>query len=531
MIINHHRQLKRKTRAAVAGILAAGLAGVFAPGTFAGHAEHVVVVVFDGLRPDSVTEEDTPTLYKLGHEGTTFANHHPVYPSSTEVNGSALATGGSPQHDGIMANKEYRPDIELLKPIEMEELKAVRKGDQMTNGRYLAMPTVAEMLRRAGRKTVVAGTKPVALLLDRSERSADATGVDVAAGNALPREAFIGGSPATQPYPKVADATKKANRGQDAWTTHVLVDRLWKNEVPAFTMLWLSEPDYAQHGSGPGSAVARDALHSSDENLATVLDALDAAHLRDKTDVLVVSDHGFSTISRTVDVVKVLKAAGFDAFVAFKTKPEKGQILVVPLGGTTLLYVVEHDAEVMGRLVKFLQISDFAGPLFTQPTAEGTFPLSAAGIETSGSPDVVVAMRWTDEKSKTGLPGMIVGTAVKYGPGQGYHASLSRYDMHNTLIACGPDFRSGYIDELPSGNSDVAPTVMWLLGVKPEVAMDGRVLSEAMIGGWPSQSAPETTKIEASREVDGKTWRQYLKITKLGKATYYDAGNATTEAR
>ena len=56
------------------------------------------------------------------------------------------------------------------------------------------------------------------------------------------------------------DAKVAANAAQDAWTTRVLVKKLWANGLPAFTTLWLSEPDYAQHGAGPGSTVARAAL-------------------------------------------------------------------------------------------------------------------------------------------------------------------------------------------------------------------------------------------------------------------------------
>jgi len=56
-------------------------------------AEHVVLVVWDGMRPDFVSPQYTPTLYELAQKGTFFANHHPVYVSSTEVNGT-YATGG-----------------------------------------------------------------------------------------------------------------------------------------------------------------------------------------------------------------------------------------------------------------------------------------------------------------------------------------------------------------------------------------------------------------------------------------------------
>src|SRR6266446_4816445 len=54
---------------------------------------HVVVVVWDGMRPDFVSERNTPALWKLAREGVIFRNHHAVYPSATNVNGTALSTG------------------------------------------------------------------------------------------------------------------------------------------------------------------------------------------------------------------------------------------------------------------------------------------------------------------------------------------------------------------------------------------------------------------------------------------------------
>src|SRR5260370_37518760 len=103
------------------------LGGFFSPTVFAaGKAEHVVVVVWDGLRPDFVTEQFTPTLYKLGREGVVFQNHHAVYLSATEVNGTALATGAYPAHSGILANRELRSRINPLKPIGTEARESVR---------------------------------------------------------------------------------------------------------------------------------------------------------------------------------------------------------------------------------------------------------------------------------------------------------------------------------------------------------------------------------------------------------------------
>src|ERR1051326_7041000 len=98
-------------------------------GRAAGAADHIVLMVWDGMRPDFITESNTPTLYQLAREGGFFANHHPVYPSATEVNGTALSTGAYPAHSGIVANKEYRPLISVLKAVSTESLEAVRRGD------------------------------------------------------------------------------------------------------------------------------------------------------------------------------------------------------------------------------------------------------------------------------------------------------------------------------------------------------------------------------------------------------------------
>src|SRR5712675_2012595 len=128
---------------------------------------HVVVVVWDGMRPDFVTEQNTPTLWKLAREGITFRNHHPVYPSATNVNGTAMVTGVYPGKSGIIANYVYRPDIDAHDAIAVESPAVVKKGDQLSNGKYISVPTVAELVQRAGGRTAVASAKTVGLLLDR----------------------------------------------------------------------------------------------------------------------------------------------------------------------------------------------------------------------------------------------------------------------------------------------------------------------------------------------------------------------------
>jgi arylsulfatase A-like enzyme len=246
--------------------------------------------------------------------------------------------------------------------------------------------------------------------------------------------------------------------------------------------------------------------------------------------VFVVSDHGFSTIERSVDLRKILDDAGFTAKTEFSDEPNPGDIMLVGNGGSVLFYVINHDAPAIRRLVEFLQQSNFAGVIFTKKAMEGTFALEQAKIESDHAPDVVMAFRWNEEKNQFGVPGMIDADWQR-GAGKGTHATLSRFDMHNTLIAAGPDFRHGHVDDLPSGNVDLAPTILRILGITPTQRLDGRILSEAMVNKDAATLKPETGKIEATRDFSAGTWRQSLQISRVGSTEYLDEGNGRFEMK
>jgi arylsulfatase A-like enzyme len=505
------------------------LSSFFSPLVFAaGKAEHIVVVVWDGLRPDFVTEQFTPTLYKLGREGVVFQNHHAVYLSATEVNGTALATGAYPAHSGILANKEFRPSINPLKPIGTEARESVRQGDQLTGGHYLNQPTLAEILQSQGRKTVIAGAKPVVLLHDRAERGDDdAVGINLFAGGTLPNGTLERITKLLGPFPALEQTKVK----RDDWTTRTLVGPLWDGGVPPFSLLWLSEPDYSQHETGPGSATSLAVLKNSDHNLALVLEKLEAKGLRAKTDIFVVSDHGFSTISGIADVAGALTKAGFKAAREFKTPPAKDDILAVGNGGSVLLYITGHDPELTRKVVEFLQGEAFTGVLFTRQSLPGTFALETVGLNSPAAPDVVISLRWSAEKNVAGTPGLVVCDEAGRVAGQGMHVTLSPFDMHNTLIAAGPDFRHGVVNLLPTGNVDIAPTVLWVFGIKPPKPMDGRIMTEALTGTGTIDQASETSRLEARQEHEKFVWQQYLKITKVNGVSYIDEGNGSATPR
>ena len=487
-------------------------------------SRHVVVVVWDGMRPDFVTEQNTPTLWKLAREGVTFRDHHSVYPSATMVNGTALVTGIYPGKNGIIANHAYRPAIDPRHAVDVELPPVVKKGDEVSEGKYISVPTIAELVQRAGGRSVIATAKTVGLLLDRQAGvGAGKDCVTLFADNSLPARIVGLISEKNGAFPS-------AHLQRDSWTTKALTEVLWKDGVPAVSILWLGEPDLTQHESAPGAPGALAAIKSADENLAAVLSALNQRDARGTTDVFVVSDHGFSTIARSIDLRKILNDAGFAAKTEFENEPKPGDIMLAGNGGSVLFYVTGHDATVTRRLVEFLQQSDFAGVIFTKESMEGTFDLRQATIQNDHAPDVVMAFRWNDSKNQFGIPGMIDADWQR-AAGKGTHATLSRFDMHNMLIAAGPDFRQGEVDDLPTGNVDLAPTILRILGITPPQRLDGRIVSESMTNASPAKPNVETKTIEATRDSPVGRWRQSLKVSRVGSTTYLDEGNGEFQKR
>src|SRR5439155_5310718 len=378
-----------------------------------------------------VSEQNTPALWKLSREGVTFRNHHAVYPSATMVNGTALVTGVYPGKNGVIANHVYLPDIDLHHTVDVELPPVVKKGDEVSGGKYISVPTFAQLVQRAGERTIIATAKTVGFLLDRqvpdlssnvngaasplgeggrmkvrgstmrvskkastltqpsplrrerrttsdnedrSEAVSANNSVTLFAGKSLPAEILRSITAALGPLPL-------GHLQHDSLTKKALTDCFWKEGVPAFSMLWLGEPDLTQHETAPGSKSALTAIKSADANLAAVLAALDQRKARGTTDVFVVSDHGFSTIQRSVDLRKILSDAGFAAKTEFKEEPKPGDIMLARNGGSVLFYIIGHDEALIRRLVGFLQQSDFAGAIFTKEPMQGTFGLGQANID------------------------------------------------------------------------------------------------------------------------------------------------------
>jgi arylsulfatase A-like enzyme len=444
----------------------------------------------------------------LARDGVSFARHHAVFPTVTRVNAASMMTGRHPGGHGLLGNtlvmRDWDPHRAI--PALAPELRAVAEA----TGRVLLAPTLGEMLRPHGLTfgTVVGGTSGNAYV---QHPRADQVGgailhpeFTLPGGHHAPMVARCGAWP----------AKRSPDLPRIRLTADVLVDYLLPEVDPDVALVWFPEPDTSQHAAGVGSAPAVEALTAADAALGRILGEL--GRRGSAPDVLVVSDHGYSTIARRIQLEDVVREAGFPPGSA------PGGVTVAANGGAALFYVHESAATTLDRLTRWLVAQPWTGALVAgrpEGATLGLLPGDRLGLGGPRAADVVLSFRWDSTETLNGFVGS--ADSAEGAPGLGTHGSGSPHELRCTLIAAGPSFREGIVSELPSGNVDVTPTVLRLLGVTTDVHLDGRPLVEAFRAAprpSPIASTPEIH--EATCELGGVRRLHRAVVERVGPARY-----------
>ena len=161
-----------------------------------------------------------------------------------------------------------------------------------------------------------------------------------------------------------------------------------------------------------------------------------------------------------------------------------GAIVVAANAGSDYLFVPDGNIETVKAAVVSLQSRLQFGAIFVSDKygeIAGTLPMSLIKTETSGNgraPDIIVSFSYDENVAVAGKSGVSYASSVNR---RGDHGSFSPTDTHISLLAHGPDFKSGLYDTLPTANVDIAPTVARILKFSmPDV--QGRVLDESLRG-------------------------------------------------
>ena len=563
---------------------------------------NVVLFVADGMRPGMATPATAPAMLALMKDGVRFANTHSVFPTVTTPNAASLATGHMPGDHGDFSNTIYSsfpvPGAGASLTPFLESDSVLGDVDEHFAGDYLDEVTILKAARDAGFSTATIGKLGPALIFDHKERSGQKTiivddstgragGIPLSddvkqrlAAAALPVEAPTRG-PNGAAGNNATPGTLAANVGQQDWFTSVatqVVLPMFKARGKSFVMVyWSRDPDGTQHNQGdslgrllPGinGPTSLAAIRNADNNLARLLEALHAQGLDRTTDVIVTSDHGFSTISKetatsfaatktykgvtdkllppgfvAIDIAHGLDMKLFDpdaksAPVADGTfpirangligaDPAKPDVVVAANGGSDLVYIPNGDKALAAKVVKILAAQDYVSGLFVDDALgpiPGTLPLSAISLHgTAVTPMPAIAVNFRSFSTGCADPTTcgveLADTGLQQG--QGMHGSFSRADTRNIMAAAGPSFRQHFTDPAPASNADLGKTIARLLDLRfvNHGKLIGRVLSEAM----PNGAMPLTLSgtMRSKPDEDGRV--TVVKYQVANKTKYFDA--------
>ncbi|BBK37302.1 hypothetical protein STAQ_23800 [Allostella sp. ATCC 35155] len=430
----------------------------------------VLLVVFDGLRPDMITPQRMPSLSRFRARSAAFPLSRTVFPSETRVAVSSLVTGCHPGRHGLVANafiSRQAGHVQTAKLDHLDRLAASR------GGRLLQRPSLGERLAAAGRRmTVISTASPGATRL-LNHRAAELGHVTLSAH----------GSGATQPAAAMAAATAKAgpipegaapNTPRMHWAATVLLDHVLPDLDPDLAVLWLSDPDSTWHYRGIGTAEGLAALSGADAAFARVLDRVDAEPAERRPQVIVMSDHGHVTTRATIDAPTLVR----DRFGEQDHQPGYSGGISLPGGGERQL----------AEVAEWLLGQPWCGHVFTRGgdgrtgLVAGSFDRRLVACDHPDAPDLYYCMATDDELDAHGIDGgCLFHNAIPVGGSM--HGGLHPREMANVLIVGGSGARPGYSSPLPAGTIDVAPTILRHLGIEDDGTMDGRVLEEALEGG------------------------------------------------
>jgi len=409
-----------------------------------------------------------------------FERSHAVYPTLTRANSPAISTGCRPGRAGVPGNTFCLPSTGALESFTTGDVANLRRLAAADGRPILLVDTLADRVHRAGGKTVVVGSGSPGCTFLQHPRAAECG--DIVLGQGIESSLDLLSERFGPPPRRRIPATEWT-----AWFTRVVTEFILPEVTPTLLVFWHTDPDHTTHARGHAAPETARALRDADEHLGAVLDCYARLGLGGDTNVIVTSDHGSSMVSRHVrpasDLAEVVSGGA-----------------IAENGGSVFVYSAERST------IDAIRALDYSGPVFTRDGAFDTLPLELVGIEGPRAPDVVFSLAWSDEVAH-GLPGTAPSTPRLVVN----HGTISPYELRNTLIGSGPDFRVGWRDPAPVGNIDIAPTLTHLLRLDQGTPFDGRVLHEALRDGPPEPPAWHATEHQTPRqrvvlEHVGSTW-------------------------
>ena len=227
---------------------------------------YTLVVSLDGFRWDYPTLYQTPYLDQMAKQGVS-AVVYPAYPSSTFPNHYAMATGLSPDHNGLVNNTFW--DAKLGKTY------AISNDNTRYDPQFYLGEPIWITAQRQGKRTA----------------NLYWVGSDVAIKNSYPTEyKHWGDKPRLDFEQRVDQAISWLERP--------------KESRPHLIMLYIDQPDGVGHRYGPKSKETEAKVKELDKLVGYLMNRISSLADSEQINLIVTSDHGMTEIS-TDRVVKM----------------------------------------------------------------------------------------------------------------------------------------------------------------------------------------------------------------------------------
>lgn len=479
--------------------------------------DKTLIVFFDGLRPDYITEKQMPHLSAFRKSAAQGTHHHSVFPTVTRVNSASYATGSYPGTHGLLGNAIYIPEVASNKSIGTS-YGDLSKIPGATGGPLLTARSLGEALADAGQQLMVfsSGTTGQAFLQNHTVNGA------IVNPNLILPESFK-----AQVLAEIGELPKSEHEGlgRHKWLTDALLKYGLTRNGPLVSAIWFSDPDGAAHEHGIGSAEAVEAIKYVDGQFGRIMAALQALPEAEQYNVLISTDHGFVTHTGKQELVDFLVRGGF------KQGKESDDVVVAE----GAIYVKNHDRQVISNIVEALHKEEWVGAIFTrglrkgdmQGAIPGTLSFEAIHYDhPQRAGDMLVAPNWNDAQNDKGYAG------TDYAGGVAGHGGSSPYEINIALLAAGPDFKNGQTTGLPTSNVDIVPTILRIYGLPQPAGMDGRAVTELLKANKKPAGTLKKQTIKARANYPWGTYQLSAEISRLGQYQYFNyAKTVRTPAR
>ncbi len=391
--------------------------------------QYVILVDWDGLDPDYLSRVPTPNLDSLASRGS-LSTISGTYHTISNPSRASMSTGAYPEtHD----NAAYIYD------------PATNRAQGQS--RFLAAETIAQVLAAEG--------KTLASVQWYMVQNYGATYGD-------PEHLYV--QPGGKFEKRVDAAIEILNqRPVDSGGKMVTVPK-----IPDFLAVYSSDLDGAGHENGAESPVVDATLAESDRQLGRLVQATKDVGIYGEVAWLLTSDHGMTSWNKTLipQVLTTVTAAGYipEIVTPGRSPRPETEVIIVPNGVRIGDFTLRGDAatpEVREKIKAALEGMAEIERVLDEPDLDALQASEKLG-------DLVAEAR---------PPWGFALSEPDAGEFRGSHSSLSEIEL--PLLLAG----AGIHRDVPpqdAGLVDVAPTIAYLLGVRPPAQAQGRALTESL---------------------------------------------------